>query len=304
MELSFEIWPNAPYEGMEIVGVPVNSWGDKPVEWCMERVAHHGYRAVDFIFDKFLELDDHEYAATVERVPALAKSLGLAVASVGAHHLSITPKKWKVAGAMQMMRKAIDLASAIGAPTVVSYIAGYYNPPTYMLMSRAEAEDLFVRLVGDLCAYAADRGVAFSIEPHDSTIINTPDVTLKLMDRINMKNLFVTLDIGGVELGMKAHMPVEEIVSRFAGRINHVHAKDVTGTIGNWNMCWFGAGLVNFGRYAEALRRAGYDGYICVEWEGWFRGGFQGVGDTYGNGLADFDRVAAEAKEFLGKYFR
>ncbi len=29
---------------------------------------------------------------------------------------------------MRMMKKAIDLAYAIGAPTVASYITGHYNP--------------------------------------------------------------------------------------------------------------------------------------------------------------------------------
>lgn len=303
MELSFEIWPNAPYEGLDIVGVPTNSWGHKPVEWCIERTASHGYKAVDLIFDKFLEMEEREYRESIERIPDLVRSLGVTIASIGAHHLSITPKRWKVEGAMRLMKQAIDLASDLGVPTVVSYVAGYYYPPTYILMTYTEAKDFFVSNIRELCRYAQERGVIFSIEPHDCTIINTPAVTIELMERIDMDNLALTLDIGGVELGMKAHMPVEEIIQMFGSKINHVHAKDVTGTIGNWNMCWFGAGLVNFQRYADALRSIGYDGYVCVEWEGWFRGGFQGVGDTYGSGLDDFDRVAREGKEILGKYF-
>ncbi|MBA4388973.1 MAG: hypothetical protein C0404_13410 [Verrucomicrobia bacterium] len=303
MELSFEIWPNAPYEGMDIVGVALNSWGDKSVEWCMERSAKHGYKAVDFIFDKFLELDEKEYAATVERVPALAKKLKMKIASIGAHHLSITNKKWRVAGAMQMMKKSIDLASAIGAPTVATYIAGYYNPPTYILMTPKEAKDLFVKMIKELADYAEDKGVTLSIEPHEGTIINTPEVTLELMERINSKNVFITIDFGGIEVGMKAHKTVEELIGQFKGLVNHVHAKDVTGAPGNWNMCWFGGGQVNFQRYADALRKINYKGYICVEWEGWFKGGLAGVGETYGQGLADFDRAAPEAREFLSRYF-
>lgn len=40
------------------------------------------------------------------------------------------------------MKKAIELASAIGSPMVASYIAGYYHPPTYMVMRRSEAMSL------------------------------------------------------------------------------------------------------------------------------------------------------------------
>ncbi len=303
MELSFEIWPNAPYEGLGIVGVATNSWGDKPIEWNMERVAHHGYGAIDFIFDQFLDLEGKEYDETVERIPGLAKDLGLKIASVGSHHLSITPKKWRVAGAMEMMKKSIDLAAAIGAPTVATYIAGYYNPPTYILMTPAEAKDLLVYMMSELARYAEERGVTLSMEPHEGTLINTPEVTLEIVERVNSKNLFLTIDFGGIEVGMKAHKSIEEIFGQFGSLVNHVHCKDVTGVPGNWNMCWFGEGQVNFQRYADALRSINYGGYICVEWEGWFKGGIEGVGETYGQGLADFDRAAPEAREFLKPYF-
>ena len=36
-----------------------------------------------------------------------------------------------------------------------------------------------------------------------------------------------------------------------------------------------------------------------MEWEGWQAGGNIGVGEPAGLGLANFDRVAVEAKEFL-----
>jgi sugar phosphate isomerase/epimerase len=236
-------------------------------------------------------------------VPALAKKLKLKIASVGSHHLTMTPKKWRVAGAMQLMKQSIDLAAKIGAPTVATYIAGYYNPPTYILMTPEEAKSLFVKMIKELADYAEDKGVTLSIEPHEGTIINTPEITLELMERINSKNVFITIDFGGIEIGMKAHKSVEELIGQFKGLVNHVHCKDVTGAPGNWNMCWFGGGQVNFQRYADALRKINYKGYICVEWEGWFKGGLEGVGETYGQGLADFDRAAPEAREFLKKYF-
>jgi len=87
-------------------------------------------------------------------------------------------------------------------------------------------------------------------------------------------------------------------------KINHVHAKDITGVIGSWNMCWYGGGMVNFEEFAQALRSINYNDYICVEWEGWFRGGLFGHGEPSGVGLSDFDRVAIEAKSFLEKYFK
>jgi sugar phosphate isomerase/epimerase len=61
--------------------------------------------------------------------------------------------------------------------------------------------------------------------------------------------------------------------------------------------------MVNFARYAKALEAIGYDGYVCVEWEGWFKGGPGGVGDMDSAGLADMDRASLEAYEFLAPHF-
>lgn len=303
MKLSFEVWPNAIYEDLTTVGVSINSWGDRPVEWCVNKVAEYGYKGIDFFFDKFLDLDDDEYRRLGDRLGDLVRSKGMEIASLGAHYMTLSSKRWKREPAIGMVKKAIDFAARVGARTVVSYIGGYYNPPTYKLLPLREAKDIFVSMVKDCGEYAAERNVDFLIEPHDSTLINTPEVTLELLDRVALKNVYVCLDVAGVEIGMRSHMSIEEVFQAFGKRIKHVHMKDVTGTIGNWNMCWFGAGLVNFRKYADALRNIGYDGYICVEWEGWIRGGRDGLGDTYGSGLADFDRAAPEAREFLEKYF-
>lgn len=303
MKLSFEIWPNNPYGEMGIVGVPVNSWGTKPIEWCVDRVAEYGYSGVDFFYHRFLELPDNEYDRLGNELKDYVASKGLEVASVGAHFLSLTPQHWVRDGQLRMMKKAIDFSQKIGARTVVAYIAGYYLPQTYMLLSRKEATSILVDMVKECAYFAGERGLNFSIEPHQETLINLPEPTLEVIERVGLNNVRVTIDFGGMELGIKPHMPIEEAFKQLGPYIDHIHAKDITGVIGRWNMCWFGGGMVNFRRYADALRAINYNGYVCVEWEGWFKGGLTGVGDMDMAGLADMDRVAIEAYEFLSPIF-
>ncbi len=303
MRLSFEVWPNNPYPEDLTVGVCQNSWGDKPIEWCVDRVAEHGYQGIDFFFDRLLELPDPEYRRLSDTLGGYVLGKGMEIASIGAHHLAVTPRARDRAAQIEVMKKAIDLAADIKARTVVAYIAGYYNPPTYKLMSRNEATDVLVDMVKECAEYSGERGLTFSIEPHQETLINTPEVTLDVIDRVGLDNVRVTIDFGGVELGMKPHMPVVEALKAFGSLINHVHAKDIAGVIGRWNMCWFGGGLVDFPAYAAALREVGYEGYVCVEWEGWFKGGAEGCGDIPEAGLADMDRVAVEARQFLAPHF-
>ena len=303
MKLSYEIWPNNPYGEMGVTGVPLNSWGEKPIEWCVDRVAQYGYSGVDFFYTRSLEFPDAEYDRLKHELKGYIAGKGLETASVGAHFLALTPQRWRTRGQIEMMKKAIDFSAHIGARTVVAYIAGYYVPQTYMLLSRKEATQLMVDMVRECAEYAGERGMTFSIEPHQETLINLPGPTIDIIEKVGLDNVRVTIDFGGMELGIKPHMPIEEAFKQFAPYLDHVHLKDITGVIGNWNMCWFGGGMVNFERYARALEAIGYNGYVCVEWEGWFKGGPGGVGDIDMPGLGDMDRSAVEAYEFLAPIF-
>jgi len=303
MELSLGIWPNDPY-ALGIVGVATNSWGDKPVEWCIEKAVEYGYEAVDFIDKKFFELSPDQYEKTLNTLADFMAEKGVIASSVGAHHLALVPRNYERRAKIDLVKKSIDLTAQIKAKTIVCYIDGYYNPPTYILLSRSTAKQIFIDMVKECAEYAGEKGLTLSIEPHQETLINLPDITLELIEYIGLPNIRITVDFGGLYLGIKPHMPVIDAIKKMGHLINHVHAKDISGTIGRWNMCWFGGGIVNFKEVAEALNAINYQGYIGVEWEGWFKGGLEGVGDLSQSGLSDFDRVAPEAKEFLEQYFK
>ena len=303
MKLSFELWPNNPYGELGVTGVPINSWGDKPIEWQVDRVAEYGYAGVDFFYDMFLEYPDKEYERMANELGDYVRDKGLVIPSVGAHHLTLTNRSWARKGQMATMKRAIDFSAKIGAQTVAAYIAGYYWPQTYLLMSRKEARRIMIDTIREAAEYCGERGLTFSIEPHQETYINLPEPTIDVIEAVGLDNVRVTIDFGGMELGVKPHMSIEDGFKAFAPYLNHIHAKDITGVIGNWNMCWFGGGMVNFRRYADALRAINYTGYIAVEWEGWFKGGPGGVGDMDMPGLGDMDRAAVEIRDFLSPIF-
>lgn len=304
MKFSYELWPNDPYDGMGATGVAMNSWADLPLEECIDRVAKYGYEGVDFFHHLFLKMEDKELDRVRHSLKSYVAERNLKIPSIGAHHLVITDRPWQLKGQINLVKHAIDLAKDIGANTVGSYIAGYYNPPTYKLLTREKAINMLVESVRELCDYAGERGLTFSIEPHQETLIDKPEVTMEIIEKINRDNLRICIDFGGLELGVKPIMPIEEALKIYGDLISCVHAKDITGVTGNWNMCWFGGGLVDFKRYAEAFRKIGYDGFLTVEWEGWFKGGAHGLGDMGNDGLGDMDKAAPEAYKFLCKYFK
>lgn len=305
LRLSFELWPNMPYGELPIVGPVANSWGDKPISWCIERVAQYGYEGVDLFFDKYLyELEHKDETELIKEIKSALKATGLTFHSIGAHYLTITPRWWEREDGLRLFQRAVDVGEKIGVNTVVSYIrGGYYDPPTYVLVPFEKAWKTLVDIVKKAAKYAKDRGVNISVEPHAGSILQTVQDTLRLLEDVGYENVYVCADTGpAFEIGVKPFMSIRDAVKALGERLNVVHIKDLVGHKGFWKMVWYGGGIVNFDEWAEALKAINYKHFVTVEWEGWFVGGLVGVGETAGVGLSDFDRAAKEALEFLKKH--
>ncbi|GAB7388957.1 sugar phosphate isomerase/epimerase [Bacillaceae bacterium] len=305
LKLSFEIWPNMPWGRLEICGPAWNSWGDKPLDWCVERIADYGYEGFDVVFPKIMELRPHEYQEQVQKVRKVMDKRGIAFASIGAHTTFVSPRYFDRENGIAKFKRAIDAAADMGAETVVTLVGdGYYDPPLYNLMTRKEAWNQVVSATQEVADYARKRGIDVSIELIQGTIINSIEAVLKLFELVDRPNVYCCVDVGTFYTTVKPRMPIKEAIKKLGDRIKVVHVKDEVGfpNIMQSQHVWFGGGFVDFREMADALKDVGYKHYCAVEWEAWQAGGVFGVGEPSGIGLADFDRVAVEAKEFLEEY--
>jgi sugar phosphate isomerase/epimerase len=305
MRLTFEVWPNMPFGRVEVAGPAWNSWGDKSLTWCAERIAAYGYDGMDFVYSKLLEVPAHEYDAYIRDIRTTIDCVGISIGYIAAHSTFVSPRSWDREGAIEGLKRAIDAAAALGAPSVCTLIGdGYYDPPLHVLLSRREAWEQCREGLKEVARYARPKGVSVSVELLQGTLINRVEVLERMLDDVGEDNVSVTVDLGTFYTSIKPFMPVPDAIRRLAERIDIVHLKDAVGfpTIEHTTFAWFGGGLVHFGEVADALTDIGFEGCASVEWEGWFAGGGAGVGEPAGVVLTDFDRVAEEAKLFLSEY--
>ncbi|MFZ4451349.1 sugar phosphate isomerase/epimerase family protein [Salibacterium aidingense] len=305
LKLSFEIWPNMPWGRLDMAGPAWNSWGDKPLEWCVERIADFGYEGFDVIYPKILEWRPHEYTEGVRKVKAAAEKREMVFASIGCHTTFVTPRHFDREAGIQKFKSAIDAAADMGCESVVTLVGdGYYDPPLYALMTRKEAWKQVVTAVRETADYAMSKGVDISIELLQGTIINNIESTLKLLEEVDRTNVYICVDTGTFYTSVKPKMPIKEAVQKLGDRIKVVHVKDEVGfpNLTQSQHVWFGGGFVDFQEMAEALKAVNYQGYSAVEWEAWQAGGLHGVGEPSGISLSDFDRVAEESKEYLEEF--
>jgi L-ribulose-5-phosphate 3-epimerase len=305
LKLSFEIWPNMPWGRLEICGPASNSWGDKPLDWCINQIAKYGYEGFDVIFSKIMELRPNEYDETVQKVRKAMENTGLAFSSIGAHTTFVSPRYFDRDNGIAKFKRAIDAASDMGAENVVTLVGdGYYDPPLYNLMTRKEVWHQVVTATQEVADYAKGKGVDVCIELIQGTIINTIEDMLKLFELVDRPNVYCCVDVGTFYTTVKPKMPIKEAIRKLGDRIKVTHVKDEVGfpNIMQSQHVWFGGGFVDFREMAEALKEVGYKHFNSVEWEAWQAGGLYGVGEPSGIGLADFDRVAEEAKEYLEEH--
>lgn len=305
MRLTLEVWPNMPWGRLEAAGPAWNSWGDKTLTWCAERLAEYGYDGLDFIYAKALEGPKDEYEQRLRDLRRTVERLGIEVGYIGCHTTFVTPRSFDRERGIQTFKDAIDAAVIVGASSVCTLLGdGYYDPPLNILLSRRDAWGQAREAIAEVAAYARPKGVNVSIELLQGTILNRVELMEKMFEEVGEPNLRVTLDAGTWYTTVKPFMPIPEAVDRLGNLIDIVHVKDEVGlpTIVQSNHIWLGGGLVNFRELGDALRAIDFQGIASVEWEGWQVGGTIGVGEPAGLGLADFDRVAVEAKEFLADF--
>lgn len=305
MKLTFEVWPNMPWGRLEAAGPAWNSWGNLPLEECAHRIAANGYDGIDVIFAKILDVPESQYGDFRERFLGVLEERNLEFGFIGQHSTFVSPRAFDRERGIATFKRAVDIAADLGAKSVCSLLGdGYYDPPLSVLLSHSEAWKQAVTGVREVAEYAEDRGINVSIELLQGTIVNRIHLLERLFTEVDKANLRATVDTGTFATTVRPFMPVGEAIRRLGDKIDIVHIKDEIGlpSIVHTNHTWFGGGLVDFAEVHDALEAIGFDGYVSVEWEGWQVGGSIGVGEPGGVGLADFDRVAAEAKEFLAEF--
>jgi inosose dehydratase len=122
-----------------------------------------------------------------------------------------------------------------------------------------------------------ETGLRTAFHHHCATYVETADEIDALMRRTSSDLVGLCLDTGHASFG---GADAEALVSRYGGRIWHVHFKDCSQPIAEqaraeeWDyvtavrhglFCELGKGQVNFGGVLNRLRASGYDGWIVVE---------------------------------------
>jgi len=114
---------------------------------------------------------------------------------------------------------------------------------------------------------ANEYGITLCLHPHYNTNVEWAHELDYVMEHLDPSVVSLTLDTAHTVLG---GMDPVETCARYAERVRYMHMKDIMPS-DSPDVSWvstlreLGRGIVNFPACVEILRKAGFDGILCVE---------------------------------------
>jgi len=229
---------------------------DKPFEWAVEKAAEMGYKYIEPMVHFGRELmSEAGYFHTVSmfddpyRIKEACEKAGLKMSGLQAHGPLGRPD---VHG--EYIKLAIRVAAEIGAPVVNT------DEGIKARWTTEEEDFVLIKYTLQEAAFIAERrGIKIGIEPH-AQYSKTPEGLDRIYNLVDSPAIGINFDTGNAYL---AGQDVYKWLDRVAGRLVHLHAKDisvehskaergkVTGTpVG----CACGDGVLDWAKIIEIVR--------------------------------------------------
>ena len=239
-----------------------STWGmpKVPIDRALEHLSSLGYDGVELTvipgYTTELSTLDAEERGRIKR---LFRQYRLALPAIAAHSSLLESDPDRHAANVGWLKSAIDLAVDLTPGT---------DPPAVNTTPGGrpdgweETREVLVERTQELLEYASARGVTLAMEPHVGACIDRPDRMVWLIERVDSPFLKVNFDISHFDV---MGMAIEDTVPVLAPLSIHTHVKDQRGRHPDFEFLIPGEGPFDYVRYLEAMRSAGYTGFITVE---------------------------------------
>lgn len=221
---------------------------------------------------EFAGLNSEEPLEHAAKVREYCEKIGLSIVSytIGADFLNGDPEK-----TVENMCRQVDIAAALGAPLMRHDVC--YSLKKEPLYNWRKAADEMAPYIRKVTEYAAEKGVRTCSENH-GYIFQAPERVEALILAVNHENYGWLCDIGNF---LCADAEPTKSVAIAAPYTFHVHAKDFLFKKGEKPEGFFettgcnglrgtvlGHGVVPVKQCLNILKKAGYDGWVSLEFEG------------------------------------
>jgi sugar phosphate isomerase/epimerase len=242
----------------EFIESPTNKWARNPQKPGMDLKEFGAMVVKRFGLHNIEPLDQH-FASTdiayVHEVRAATEKAGARVINVpvDAQHSFYDPDAAKRKKAVETSKKWIDIAVALGSPSVRLHIAGARKVKPDVART---AETL-----KEIAAYGAEKNILMNLE-NDDNYTEDPFFIVAVLEKVNNPCLRALPDFCNSMLTHDQEFNNRAMEAMFKHAYSIAHVKDSEGDEkGKFH-------TVDVAKCFEIAKASGYRGYFSMEWEG------------------------------------
>ena len=251
--------------------------GSLGIKGCIDKVKEFGAEGVDFVETPKYNNDLEAYKAYAKDIGDYCKSVGIEACCfcVGSDFLNLDTD-----AEIARVKGLVDVAEAYGCKTLRHDATPGYHAAGTTWRSFDYVLPILARAYREVTEYAATKGIKTCIENH-GFFAQDPERVEKLINAVDHPNFGALVDIGNFACADADHNYAVGLLSKYAV---HAHAKDFHKKSGSLDApgegCFqsrggnylrgsiIGHGDVPVRQCIKTLQRWGYDGYLCIEFEG------------------------------------
>ena len=249
---------------------------------CVAKAKEMGFDGIEFTdmrpYSKPLYEDQKRYA---EEIRAEADRVGIEIVAytIGANLYQPTEEANRAE--IERVKAQLDIAAILGAKVFRHDVCYGEKSDDGAVTSFDKMLPTIAKNAREISEYARSLGIKTCTENH-GFIAQDPDRVEKLFNTVDCDNYGLLIDMGNFAC---ADADSALAVSRLANYAVHVHAKDfikrafgepdyagesyiVTRACNKLCACVVGEGDIPVAQCAAILKKAGYDGYLSIEYEG------------------------------------
>jgi len=238
-----------------------NAPGDT-LEEFLDYAAEAGFRYLELgCRDAWPEGDEKPEKRTEEVRRALV-ARGLAASALQAGNDFIVLKEDGLAGEVERMRRVAGLARILGTD-LLRIDAGWPREPA----RGKEWLSAVVEGMKGCLEFAEVMNIRFALDNHGITT-NKAEFQLEVLSQVNSPRLGLNLDTMNYRWFGHDLETIDRYYEMVAPHVFHVHLKDGRGSRAEYVGTALGEGEIHLEHAVASLRRAGYQGVWCAEYEG------------------------------------
>lgn len=248
---------------MAKIGVIHYNWPGFSLEEFLKFAAETGYRYVELQINDVWTPDVDNPERNAERVRKLVESYGLQVSALAAGNDFLQVDEDAIRYQVERMKQVCRLTRILGEEAVVRSEGGAPKEN----IPRAKWLDALTDCFRRCLDFVDEMQVALAIDNH-GYVTNDYTILLALLQRLNHPLIGTNLDTMNYRWYGHDLQVCKRIYELMAPYAKHTHFKDGFGSLADYRGAALGGGEIDLQYALDCLKKAGYNGVYCAEYEG------------------------------------